>query len=297
MNLIALNNMQNSKYIGEKIARLRKEYNLSQAQLAQKISISPQAVGKWERGESLPDITTLQRLAIIFEVDLNHFSESFEPSEKAEAQTVKLTKSAEYGWDMSSASWHDADFSGINKLTDKFNECNIKNCKFIDSGLSNLKLKSNKIVSCDFTNAIVKNSKVQTSTIAKSIFVDCSLENAELKKSILANCDLTKANLKEASFSDATFQGNIVKLAIWNKTSFKNTGISNIIFDGTIAGCFFENCSFEKVKFENAIIKNTFFKHNQKLNQVHFENCQVDKITYSFLKNDGANLEGIKLVD
>ena len=69
--------MLNSKSIGNKIADARKKINLSQAELAKQVSISPQAVGKWERGESMPDIMTLNRLAEIFLVDLNYFSESF----------------------------------------------------------------------------------------------------------------------------------------------------------------------------------------------------------------------------
>jgi len=69
--------MLNSKSIGNKIAEARKKINLSQAELAQQVSISPQAVGKWERGESMPDITSLNRLAEIFGVDLNFFLTAF----------------------------------------------------------------------------------------------------------------------------------------------------------------------------------------------------------------------------
>ena len=47
----------------------------SQAQLAGQLFISPQAVGKWERGESIPDILTIIRLAQILGVDLNYFSD------------------------------------------------------------------------------------------------------------------------------------------------------------------------------------------------------------------------------
>ncbi|WP_225000427.1 pentapeptide repeat-containing protein [Cesiribacter sp. SM1] len=282
--------MQNSKIIGNKIVNARKQKNLSQAQLAQEIAISPQAVGKWERGESLPDITTLQRLAKIFEVDLNFFSESFKPNDISENQS-------EFGWDMSTATWIDTDFSGINNLTDKLNECNLKSCKFIGSDLSKLKLKSNKVVGCDFINALVKNSKVQTSTISKSDFIACSLENAAFAESSIKNCNLTKSNLSGTKFLEANFQGNIVEMAIWNKTSFKSTGISDISFDGTLEGCSFEDCSFKAVKFQNVTMRNTFFKHNRKLNRVQFVDCKVDKATYAFLKNEGANLEGIKLID
>jgi len=42
--------MLNSKSIGNRINETRKKKFLSQAELAKQVSISPQAVGKWERG-------------------------------------------------------------------------------------------------------------------------------------------------------------------------------------------------------------------------------------------------------
>src|SRR5690606_22015691 len=80
--------MLHSNLIGNKIATARKKANLSQSELAQQIAISPQAVGKWERGESMPDITTLNSLAIIFGVDLNYFSETFEATDPANINTT-----------------------------------------------------------------------------------------------------------------------------------------------------------------------------------------------------------------
>jgi DNA-binding transcriptional regulator YiaG len=47
-----------TKMIGIKITEARKKTNISQAKLAERLFISAQAVGKWERGESLPDIIT-----------------------------------------------------------------------------------------------------------------------------------------------------------------------------------------------------------------------------------------------
>lgn len=61
--------------VENKISKARREKNLSQAQLAQQLSISSQAVGKWERGESMPDIITFNRLAEILGVELNYFSD------------------------------------------------------------------------------------------------------------------------------------------------------------------------------------------------------------------------------
>jgi len=55
----------------KKVAELRKEKGLTQAELAEKLSLSPQAISKWENGESLPDITTLPLLADILGVTID----------------------------------------------------------------------------------------------------------------------------------------------------------------------------------------------------------------------------------
>ena len=61
----------NQKQIGKFILKLRTEKNLSQYQLADLVPISRQAVSKWERGESIPDSSTLVRLSDIFGVTIN----------------------------------------------------------------------------------------------------------------------------------------------------------------------------------------------------------------------------------
>ena len=106
--------------IGNKITQARKLKNLSQAQLAEQLFISPQAVGKWERGESMPDIITLNRLAEILDVDLNYFSESFQSAvagnhtEPVPAPLSANPKDAP-GWNMSGGNWVDTDFFGTEK--------------------------------------------------------------------------------------------------------------------------------------------------------------------------------------
>ena len=67
--------MITAKSIGIKLTSARKSKNFSQSTLAQELAVSPQAVGKWERGESLPDIILLSRIAALLSVDLNYFSE------------------------------------------------------------------------------------------------------------------------------------------------------------------------------------------------------------------------------
>lgn len=54
--------------MGERIAYLRKQKRLTQAQVAEQLGISAQAVSKWESGLSCPDIMTLVPLAQVLGV-------------------------------------------------------------------------------------------------------------------------------------------------------------------------------------------------------------------------------------
>ena len=57
--------------IGSNIAAYRKLAGLTQAGLAEKINYSDKAVSKWERRESMPDVTTLVQLAEQFDITVN----------------------------------------------------------------------------------------------------------------------------------------------------------------------------------------------------------------------------------
>lgn len=299
--------MLNSKSIGNKIATARKKINLSQAELAQQVSISSQAVGKWERGESVPDIMTLNRLAEIFGVDLNYFSESFQVNEiitnsALEKQNVEIPdtlskKKFDWNWDMSKGNWVDADFSGLKNLKEKFSSSNMKNCKFMNSDLSGLILGNNNIEVCDFSSSDLRESKIQSSNLLNDQFNDCSFIDAEFLKNNIEKSNFSGANLSGAEFSGVNFESNIIKDVVWKFTSFKRTNLSNVVFEGLMEDCHFEHCSFYSVKFEGATILNTFFKYNEKFKRVQFIDCKVDKITYAFLKNNQANLTGITVLE
>lgn len=61
--------MNNIK-IGNLIYTLRKEKQLTQLQLAERMNISDKTVSKWERGLGCPDISLLPDLSKILEVNL-----------------------------------------------------------------------------------------------------------------------------------------------------------------------------------------------------------------------------------
>lgn len=288
--------------IGNKISEARKEKNLSQAQLAQLLSVSSQAVGKWERGESMPDIITFNRLAEILGVDLNYFSESFQSKiiEKASADS-SVGQSSEspsgkqekkFGWDMSCGNWVDADFSGLNNLHEKFGSSNMQRSLFISSEMSGLLLKSNNVDSCDFSNSDIGNSRIQTSNIVNSLFKSCSLKEAEFSSSHIKGCDFSGADFTGAVFKSSALLKNTMAGAVWNRTAFYTTQFADIVFDGTWKECAFENCEFSRVTFQNTTFINTFFK-NKSLKRIRFIDCKADKMTYAFLKNGKADLTGI----
>ncbi|MBK8805728.1 MAG: pentapeptide repeat-containing protein [Bacteroidales bacterium] len=289
-----------TKMIGNKIAEARKKLNVSQAQLAENLFISPQAVGKWERGESMPDITTLIRLAKVLGVDLNYFSEDFQsinPDTEINTDTVEQhPKIQQPKWDMSAGNWANADFSGLKNLHEKFSASNMQNCKFIGSEMSGLLLRSNNIDGCDFSSSDFAGSKIKNSYLSKNEFKDCALNETEFSESYFSGCNFKGANFTNAILKSGGFEKSIMTNAILNHTTFVAIYFTDIVFEGTIENCHFENCTFKTVTFQNTIIRNTFFKYNRKINRVTFINCKADNLSYAFLKNDKADLTGVTLI-
>lgn len=58
-------------YLSENLKKFRITKNLTQEDIAEFLSITPQSVSKWERGESYPDITFLPALANILETSID----------------------------------------------------------------------------------------------------------------------------------------------------------------------------------------------------------------------------------
>jgi uncharacterized protein YjbI with pentapeptide repeats len=304
-SILKTEDMVNAKMIGNKIAEARKRVNTSQAQLARQLFISSQAVGKWERGESMPDIITLNRLAEILGVDLNYFSEGslpvspeLTPDEFPEKRTNGLTsseKKTNRSWDMSRGNWMDADFSGLKNLHQRFSSSNMLRCRFVGSDMSGLLLKNNNVHTCDFSGSDFSKSRIHNSNLSNNLFKGCSMKETEFSNTYLTGCDFTGADFTGVTIKSGGFGKNTLAGAIWNCTSFVDTHLADVIFTGALQDCSFENCSFSRLTFENATILNSFFK-NKSLKRIRFIDCKADRITYEFLKNGKANLTGITMI-
>lgn len=73
--------------IPQNIINLRKANHLTQIELAKKINYSDKAISRWEKGEVLPDIETIQKLSEIFNVPISAILEKQNDLSKS-----KLTK-------------------------------------------------------------------------------------------------------------------------------------------------------------------------------------------------------------
>ncbi len=58
--------------VGEQICMLRKAKGLTQSELGERLGVSFQAVSKWERGETLPDIAVFPDLARVLETSVDY---------------------------------------------------------------------------------------------------------------------------------------------------------------------------------------------------------------------------------
>jgi AbrB family looped-hinge helix DNA binding protein len=64
----------------DNLIRLRKIKQMTQEDIAEAVGVSRQAVAKWERGETIPDIEKCRILAELFGVSLDDLA-NFEPEE------------------------------------------------------------------------------------------------------------------------------------------------------------------------------------------------------------------------
>ena len=71
--------MINLNKFGQIIASRRLSENMTQSQLSKKLFVTPQAISKWERGESFPDIETLVLLCYEYNINIDFLlNECFE---------------------------------------------------------------------------------------------------------------------------------------------------------------------------------------------------------------------------
>ena len=74
-----------TKTMGQMIAQLRKDNNMTQLELAEKMGVTDKAVSKWERDLSCPDVNSIPKLAELLGVSVEELLQSKgKPAEESE---------------------------------------------------------------------------------------------------------------------------------------------------------------------------------------------------------------------
>jgi transcriptional regulator with XRE-family HTH domain len=88
--------------IGTLIAQIRKEKNLTQKQLAEKLNVTDKAISRWETNRGYPEVSLLIPLAQVLDVSVNELlsgkrisrEEMIDNSNEVIVETIKKSKSA-----------------------------------------------------------------------------------------------------------------------------------------------------------------------------------------------------------
>jgi len=312
-----------TKIIGSKIAKARKEINMSQTQLAQLLFISPQAVGKWERGESIPDIITINRLAEILGVDFNYFSENFQSvnvernmnmaneglvdTEETLEEAVSISTSAERQLltNFSGSNLSESDFAGVTAHKRKFNGSGLKGSDFAGADLAESTFVSSDLREANFdgtnlTDCILSTSDLTNASFNKTILVrtefnKSGLTGAKFKDATLADVKLTMTDLRETIFENCVFNG----------VDFKYADLRGVSLEGqTFIGVRFDKTALNEANFKGATLKNVSFrpsyaltnKYYRSIQTIIFDGAMMDKLTYAALKGMGAELANVTVI-
>ena len=84
-----INEEQFKLVVAKNLTNYRKVNNLTQLDLAEKLSYSDKAISKWERGESLPDLYTLEKIANLYGITINDLV--YEKQEIIKPKKIKKT--------------------------------------------------------------------------------------------------------------------------------------------------------------------------------------------------------------
>lgn len=76
--------------IGEKIFELRKQKNLSQEEVADKLNVSRQTISKWETNQSTPDFDKIVPLCELFEISTDELLKGIKEKNQEEVKEPKI---------------------------------------------------------------------------------------------------------------------------------------------------------------------------------------------------------------
>ena len=80
----------NQEKIGQFIKKIRTDNKLTQREFAKNLGVTYQAVSKWERGQSIPDIAILKDISKKFNIDINDILEGHKNKNKKNNKIILI---------------------------------------------------------------------------------------------------------------------------------------------------------------------------------------------------------------
>ncbi len=304
-----------TKMIGSKIAEARKRINISQAQLAKRLFISPQAVGKWERGESMPDIITLNRITGILGVDLNYFSDNIQfvaheaasrnPGNSDIGQTIQedidLSHSSErqVKINLNAVDLKGSDFAGVVLHKGKFKVSPLSGANFAGADLTGSSFEVSdahdanfdraNLTDCNFSIFDLAGASFNRTILVRTRFSTLGLDGARFVDVKMTDVKMTMTDLRKTIFENCTFDG----------VDFKLCDLRGLYLEGqTFIGVRFDKSSLDNVSFKGATLRNITIippfsvtnKSYRALKTICFDGAKMDKLTFAALK-------GLRVID
>lgn len=312
-----------TKMIGSKIANARKAKNVSQVQLAQLLFISPQAVGKWERGESIPDIITFNRLAEILGVDLNYFSENFqspgdetslktdnnngdiEPTVQEAPRPSTSMEDRQLLTNFSGSSLSESDFAGVTAHRRKFNGSALRGSDFSGADLTGSSFTGSDVHGANFDGTNLTDCTLTANDLTDASFNKTILVRTVFSSSGLAGAKFTDANLVEVKLTKIDLRKTVFENCTFNGVDFEYSDMRGLRFDGqTFVGVRFDKTALNEATFNGATLKNVSFrptyaltnKYHRAIKTICFDGAMMDKLTYAELKGMGADLSKVAIM-
>jgi uncharacterized protein YjbI with pentapeptide repeats len=321
--------------IGLKINQARRQGNLSQTEFAQRLGVSPQAVSKWERGESLPDLIMLDQICqmcnlksayffndyvptpntyasdddYVYEIDpqTNRYQDSDDEKEilrqkqqdeALEAQVVDNPQNKANNkamFDLSMNTWRNIDFSNSSMKTKTIKMATLSNCNLNDNNMRSSLIKFTTIDSCTFINTNLSNTIIKFSNFRASNFENTNLATSIIEFSNFSSSHFFGSNFDSIRFSESTFKDNKFDHANFVNVEMRHCIFKDVIFASDIESSFFNQSVFKDCVFQDITITNTMFK-GKFSKGVRFVNCRVDKSTYTHLVSSKADVNGITII-
>lgn len=298
-------------HVGNKIAEARKKRQLSQAQLGEQLFISQQAVGKWERGESLPDITTFIRLAKILGVDLNYFSDEFpsvcmQPTDDSKVMHPGIphtdTEIVQRITRFNGSDLAHTDFAGITAHNGQFNGSSLSKSDFAGADLTGTSFVASDLREANFNRSNLTNCKLTASDLTATSFHGTILNGTRFNAAALEGSAFTEVAFKQVQMKSCDLRNTTFRNCSFESVDFHSADLKGLQFDGQrFTSVRFDKCALNGASFKGSILQDVSFRsprsitnrYYKSLETIDFEGATMDKLTYAQLKGFGVSLKGV----